>query len=421
MKITILATGSRGDVQPFVAVGFGLQQAGHEVTFVTNAHFETWVHSYGLNVRPVHWNAQAALQSEQGQRMVQSGRILETIRYFLQEAPKHIAQLQLESWAACQDAEILFYSLLSSWGYDIAEKLKIPGILGLLHPLIPTRSFPTQLLRVNLGGPLNLMTHYFTEQAFWQVVRRPTNTFRRQVLGLARLRFPETLFSVLRRQRCPLLCSLSPTVIARPPDWPEWVQMKGYWFLPAPPGWQAPADLVNFIRRGPAPVYVGFGSMTNQAAVAVGRLVVQALQLSGQRGVLVRGWGSLGIGEVADDIFFLDEAPHDWLFPQMVAVVHHGGVGTTAAGLRAGVPAVIVPHMQDQPYWGQRVYDMGVGPRPIPYSQLTAENLAQSITLAVRSQAIRERAEQMGQKIRREDGVGQAIEVFDHYVRPGRH
>lgn len=402
-------------------MGFGLRQAGHEVTFVTNAHFETWAHSYGLNVRPIHWNAQAALQSEQGQRMVQSGRMFEAIKYFLHEVPQYLAQLQLESWGACQDAEFLFYSILSSWGYDIAEKLKIPGIPGLLHPLIPTRSFPTHLLRVNLGGPLNLMTHYLTEQAYWQVVRRPTNTFRRQVLGLDPFRFPETLFTVLRQQRCPLLCSLSPAVIARPPDWPDWVQMKGYWFLPAPPGWQPPADLVNFIQSGPAPVYVGFGSMTNQGAAAMGRLVVKALQLSGQRGVLVRGWGSLGVGEVADDIFCLDEAPHDWLFPQMAAVVHHGGAGTTAAGLRAGVPTVIVPHMQDQPYWGQRVYDMGVGPRPIPYGKLTAENLARSITLAVHSQVIRERAKQVGQKIRGEDGVGQAIEVFEHYVSLRRH
>lgn len=421
MKITILATGSRGDVQPFVAVGFGLQQAGHEVTFVTNAHFETWVCRYGLNFRPVHWNAQTALQSEQGQRMVQSGGILEAIRYFLHEVPQHLAHLQLESWAACQDAEILFYSLLSSWGYDIAEKLKIPGMPGLLHPLIPTRAFPTQLLPVNLGGPLNLMTHYLTEQAFWQVVRRPTNTFRRQVLGLAPLKFPETLFTVLRRQRCPLLCSLSPIVIGRPPDWPDWVQMKGYWFLPAPPGWQPPADLVNFIQNGSAPVYVGFGSMTNPAAAVMGRLVVKALKLSGQRGVLVRGWGSLDMEDASDDIFFLNEVPHDWLFPQMVAIVHHGGAGTTAAALRAGVPGVIVPHMQDQPYWGQRVYDMGVGPRPIPYGKLTVENLAQSITTAVHSQAIRERAKQVGQKIRGEDGVGQAIEAIEHYARPARH
>lgn len=153
----------------------------------------------------------------------------------------------------------------------------------------------------------------------------------------------------------------------------------------------------------------------------MGRLVVKALQLSGQRGVLVRGWGSLGVEEVADDIFFLDEAPHDWLFPQMAAVVHHGGAGTTAAGLRAGVPAVIVPHMQDQPYWGQRVYDMGVGPKPLPYHKLTAEKLAQHITLAVRSHVIRERAEQMGRKIRGEDGVGQAIETIEHYASPGRH
>ncbi len=419
MKFTVLATGSRGDVQPFVAMGFGLQQAGHELCFVTNAHFESWIHSYGLNFRPIHWDAQASLQTEQGQRMVQSGRILDTIKYFMQVAPKLLPQLRAESWEACQDAKNLFYSI-SSCGHDIAEKLKIPSIPGLLHPFIPTRSFPTQVLLINLGGSLNLMTHYLTEQAFWQAIHHSNNTFRQKTLGLAPIRFPDTLFSVLRKQRNPLLCSLSPTVIPRPSDWPKYVHMNGYWFLPASPAWQAPSDLLDFINSGPPPVYVGFGSMANQGAEEMTGLVIKALKLSRQRGVLASGWGSLGAVDFSDDIFFLAETPHDWLFPQMAAVVHHGGAGTTAAGLRAGVPAVVVPHMQDQPYWGQRLYKMGLGPKPIPRRKLTVENLAQNITIAVHNQDIRERTRQVGQKIRAEDGIGRAIEVFEHYAGQDR-
>jgi sterol 3beta-glucosyltransferase len=419
MNVTILATGSRGDVQPFVALGFGLQQAGHKVYFATNTHFETWIRSYGLDFRPIRWDAQASLQTEHGQRMVQSGRILDAMKYFLQEVPKFFAPLLAESWEACRDAETLFYSIASPWGHSIAEKLGIPGVPGLLHPFIPTRCFPTQIMLVNLGGPLNLITHYLTEQAFWQVMRTPTNKFRRNTLELMPIRFPETIFSVLRQQEVPLFCSLSPTVIPRPPDWPEYVHIHGYWFLPAPPGWHPPSDLVDFISSGSPPVYVGFGSMTNQESDEMTRLVVKALKLSGQRGILARGWGSLGLEDFSDDVFFLDQVPHAWLFPQMAAVVHHGGAGTTAAGLHAGIPAVVVPHMQDQPYWGQRLYKMGLGPKPISRRKLTAENLAQNITIAVHNQAFQKRARQVGQKIRAEDGVARTVEVLEHYA--GQH
>lgn len=416
MRITVLATGSRGDVQPFVAIAFGLQQVGHEVCIATNAHFETWIRRYGLNFRPIPWDVQATLQTEQAQRMVQSGRILDLIKYFLQVTPKFLAQLQVESWRVCQDAETLFYSILSFWGHAIAERLKIPGVPGILHPLIPTRSFPTQILPVDLGGSLNLMTHYLTEQAFWQTFRIPANAFRQKTLGLAPIRFPDTLFSMWREQEIPLLYNLSPTVISKSSDWPKNVHVNGYWFLPAPPDWQPPADLVNFIKNGPPPVYVGFGSMTDQRAEETTRLVVEALKLSRQRGVLAGGWGSLSPVDFSDDVFFLVEAPHEWLFPQMAAVVYHGGAGTTAAGLRAGVPAVVVPHMQDQPYWGQQLYKLGVGPKPIPFKKLTAENLMQAITLAVCTPTIRERARQIGQKIRAEDGVAHTIKIFEHYV-----
>ncbi len=420
MRITVLAAGSRGDVQPFVAVGFALQQAGHEVCLVTNAHFESWIRRYGLKVRPLQWDARAALQTGQGQRMVQSGRFLDTAKYFLQVAPSLFDQLQVESWAACRDAENLFYSIATSCGHSIAEKLGIPSIPGLLHPFIPTRAFPTQVLLANLGGPLNLLTHYLVEHAFWQTVRRPTNTFRRETLGLPPIKFPNTLFSILRKQRTPLLCGLSPTIIARPPDWPNQVYMNGYWFLPSPPGWQPPSDLVDFINSGPPPVYVGFGSMTNQDAAEMSHLVIEALQLSGQRGVLTGGWDSLGQADFGENIFFLNEAPHDWLFPQMAAVVHHGGASTTAAGLRAGVPAVVVPHMQDQPYWGHRLYKMELGPKPIPRRKLTAKKLAKNITLVVRNQTVRARARQMGRKIRAEDGLGRVVELFEQHFSLGR-
>jgi sterol 3beta-glucosyltransferase len=142
-------------------------------------------------------------------------------------------------------------------------------------------------------------------------------------------------------------------------------------------------------------------------------LVIDALKRCGQRGVLSSGWGGLETNHLSKHLFSLKEAPHDWLFPQMAAVVHHGGAGTTAAGLRAGVPTIVVPHMQDQPYWGQIVHKLGAGPKPIPRKKLTAEILASSITQAVQDQAIIENARQIGNQIQAENGVGQAVKVIE--------
>lgn len=412
-RIAILATGSRGDVQPFVALAYGLQQAGRSVYLVTNSHFEPWAQTYGLAVRPIQWDAQASLQSERGQQMVHSGGLLAGIRYALQEAPRIFARVQGECRQACQDAEVLVYSLLSPWGQAIAEQAAIPSCPGLLHPMIPTGEFPTQLMPGNWGRVLNRLSHRLGEWGFWLLIRQATNTFRSQ-LGLPPIRFPHTVFDLIRQQQSPLLCSLSPAVLPPPADWPATVHMHGYWFLPPPPAWQPSSALLSFIRRGPPPVYVGFGSMANQGAAAMTGIVVDALHQAGQRGILTYGWGGLESNTIlGEDLFVLDEAPHEWLFPQMAAVVHHGGAGTTAAGFRAGIPQVIVPHMQDQPYWGGKVQALGCGPQPLPRSRLSASALAQAIHSTVNNPALRGNASALGEKVRAEEGVGWAVSFLE--------
>jgi UDP:flavonoid glycosyltransferase YjiC (YdhE family) len=197
--------------------------------------------------------------------------------------------------------------------------------------------------------------------------------------------------------------------------------MTGYWFLDDPPDWQPPARLVEFLDAGRPPVYVGFGSMAHRNPRQTTQLVQKALERSGQRGVLVTGWGGLadaGLPRTAD-VFMLDSIPHAWLFPRMAAVVHHGGSGTTGAGLRAGVPSVLVPHAGDQSFWARRVADMGIGPRPIPRRHLTAERLAAAMTRAVMDEGMRARAAAVGQTIRAENGIGRAIEVIERGVALG--
>jgi UDP:flavonoid glycosyltransferase YjiC (YdhE family) len=213
----------------------------------------------------------------------------------------------------------------------------------------------------------------------------------------------------------PIFGCYSPIISPKPPDWGENIHVCGYWFLDPAPYWQPPAPLINFLEAGAPPVYIGFGSMANRAPQKMAQLVQEALELSGQRGILAAGWGGLDNTNLPGNIITLDSVPHAWLFPRMAAVVHHGGAGTTGAGFRAGVPSVLVPHLGDQPFWAKRVSELGIGPVPIPRKQLTSERLAAAITTATTDQAMQARAAALGERIRAEDGVARTIEMIEGF------
>jgi UDP:flavonoid glycosyltransferase YjiC (YdhE family) len=196
-----------------------------------------------------------------------------------------------------------------------------------------------------------------------------------------------------------------------PGGWDATNHVTGYWFLDAHADWLPPQDLLEFLDAGDPPVYVGFGSMGNRNPAEAAEITLQALQRAGQRGVLAAGWGGLSPAELPESVYMTSSIPHNWLFPRMAAVVHHGGAGTTAAGLRAGIPSIVVPFMGDQPCWGQRVAALGVGPRPIPRRKLTVEALAAAIGQAIHDSQMRQRARQLGENIRDEHGVANAVAI----------
>lgn len=220
-------------------------------------------------------------------------------------------------------------------------------------------------------------------------------------------------FQSPRLQSGPVLYGFSEEVVAKPADWGSQAHVTGYWFLESERDWQPPPALVAFLQRGPAPITIGFGSMSSRKAEETAQLVLQALAKSGQRAILLTGWQGLQVDALPDYVFALDSAPHEWLFSQASAVVHHGAAGTTAAGLRAGVPSIVIPFFADQPFWGQRVADLGVGPTPIPRKRLTADRLAQAIQQAVQDSAMRQRAAALGQKIRAENGIAHAVALIE--------
>jgi sterol 3beta-glucosyltransferase len=232
----------------------------------------------------------------------------------------------------------------------------------------------------------------------------------RAELGLPPIR-PGAMFREQDRRRWPVRYGYSPAVLPRPPEWRPGLEVVGYFWPQRPAGWQPPAWLVDFLSAGPPPVFVGFGSLASGEGVRLSALVRDALRRAGVRGVIQAGWARLSTSD--DDIVTIGELPHDWLFPRMAAVVHHAGAGTTAAGLRAGVPAVPVPVAGDQPFWASRLDALGVTPGAVPYQRLTVDRLAAAIRAAVSQPAYRRRAEALATRITGEDGAGRVLSTVE--------
>ena len=412
-KILILANGTRGDVQPALALGVGLQAAGHDVRLWASPNFAEWIEGYGLKTAVSQVDVQAVMESAGGLAWIESGhKPLVQLRVMRQLIAEAGWTMILDAWHAAQDAELLISSFTSdTFAYSIAEARGIPLISLALQPtMIATQNgrslvnapLPNRISRINA-----LFARWLVEPAPWQIYGKLTNRFRRQVLALPPV---NARIVTQRRRETPTLMAYSRHVVPQPADWPAHFVTTGYLFLDEETAvWQPPAALTTFLNAGPPPVGLGFGSMTGRDPGRITHLLLEAIQQSGQRAVLLSGWAGLGEAALPETVFRLAAAPHGWLYPRLAAVVHHGGAGTTAAGLRAGVPSVVVPHMVDQPFWGQRVAELGVGPRPIPRHRLTAVKLATAIQTAVTDPAIKARAGAVGEQIGLEAGVETAV------------
>ncbi len=413
MIITLIATGSRGDVQPYVALGRGLRQAGHVVRFVTPRNFDALAAAHELEVWPVEANIEAIAGGDAMRDRVEGGNFLRLMAEMSRAAQVEAVRLAGVALDASRGADLILGGMGGLYtGLAVAEKLGLPFMQAYVVPFTPTGAFPGVLappLPRGLGAPFNRLTHHLTRQIVWQGFRAADGIARRETLGLRRAPFAGPYRSAATRG-LPVLYGFSPAVVPPPADWPD-TRVTGYWTLDAA-GWTPPPALLDFLAAGPPPVCVGFGSMGNRDPAATTALVLAAVWSAGQRVVLLSGWGGLNPVDLPDGVFALDSAPHEWLFPRMAAVVHHGGSGTTGAALRAGVPSIVVPFFGDQPFWGRRVAELGVGPAPIPRKQLTAARLAEAIRVAVTDDGLRRRAAALGAQLQAEDGVARAVAII---------
>ncbi len=412
-----------GDTQPFVALAARFKQQGHTVKLAARPDFAGLAASYGIEFAALGNPYKSLLRNEEVATAIGSGNMFRMIVKQASDVNQRKAFLEgldTDAIRAVEGADAIIYK--SSWipFFSIAEKAGVPSAAAMFMPLTRTSSFPSFLMGggKDRGAMIDSLIWRITEQFIWQVSRNFDNRMRGELLGLPRLPFLGP--SARQRERTPLYYAYSPIVIPRPADWPERIHVTGFWFSDPPPGWTPTPDLVAFLESGPPPVYVGFGSMPSVSAEDTLKLILKALELSHQRGVLLSGWA--GIGEdrkLPEYAFGIESVPHSWLFPRMGAVVHHGGAGTTGAGLRAGVPSIVTPFVADQPNWARRIEALGVGPRAIPFRKLTAELLADAIRQATSDTAMRQRASALGERIRHEDGVGTTVDLFMNFVRRG--
>jgi len=410
VNITILTLGTRGDVQPFIALGVGLKEAGHKVTLATGKGFEAFVTEHRLRHFTLDVDLLERLQSPEGKVAVSGKNLLDMVK----ETAFMYRKVLDQEWGASQGVDVVVYHPKALGGYHIAEALGVPGFLAHPVPMFsPTRAFPNPVLPFSdLGGFFNRMSYGAFLRLMTAPFHRMISRWRKETLRLPPRRLLASELELHSRPIRTLICC-SPHVVPPPADWDDSTTVTGYWFLDTQQDWRPPAHLAEFLEGGPPPVYVGFGSLGGWTSDKVITAALGALRQIRQRGVFATGGGRIP-SNMPDDVCVIESAPHDWLFPRMAAVVHHGGAGTTAEGLRAGKPTLICPSsFNDQAFWGRRVFELGIGPKPIPQRRVTVEALARAIHSVATDGAVRRRAEELGEKIRAEKGVARAVEIIE--------
>ncbi|CAN8260195.1 unnamed protein product [Cochlearia groenlandica] len=423
MQIVMLIVGTRGDVQPFVAIAKRLQDYGHRVRLATHANFKEFVLSAGLEFYPLG-----------GDPKVLAGYMVKN-KGFLPSGPSEIPiqrnqmrDIIYSLLPACKepdpDSGISFKAdaIIANppaYGHThVAEALKIPIHVFFTMPWTPTSEFPHPLSRVKSPAGYRL-SYQIVDSLIWLGIRDMVNDLRKKKLKSR----PVTYLSGTQGSgsNIPHGYMWSPHLCPKPKDWGPHIDVMGFCFLDLASNYEPPSELVEWLEAGDKPIYIGFGSLPVQEPEKMTEIIVEALERTKQRGIINKGWGGLGnLKEPKDFVYLLDNVPHDWLFPRCKAVVHHGGAGTTAAGLKASCPTTIVPFFGDQLFWGERVHARGVGPAPIPVEEFSLHKLEDAINFML-DDKVKSCAETLANAMKDEDGVSGAVKAFFKHLPNTEH
>ncbi|KAI0689542.1 hypothetical protein BC835DRAFT_1282708 [Cytidiella melzeri] len=411
-----LTIGSRGDVQPYIALGLRLKKDGHTVTIVTHPEYKDWIVGFGLAHRDAGGDPGALMQLSVENKMFSP----QFIKQSLTNYRTWLDALLLDSWNNCQDADVLLESPYAMAGVHIAEALHIPYFRVCTMPWTKTTQFPHPFIGPPVETPAaNALSYVLFDNILWAATAGQVNRWRRE-----HLKIDNTTMGHGPQSKIPVLYNFSSAVVPKPLDWSDSKVECGYWFLDNPDhNWGPPESLLRFMREARDEfkplVYIGFGSITVPDPQAVTEHIYQAVKKSDVRAIVSRGWSSRMAKKVQlevdipDEVYVIDKVPHDWLFPQVDAALHHGGAGTTGASLRAGIPTLIKPWFGDQYFWASRVQKLGAGLR-VP--SLRVSDLANALTKATSDRIMKEKAAIVGQKIRSEDGCQVAMRAIYTYL-----
>ena len=412
MKISILTNGTRGDVQPYIALGKALQEKGHDVLIACPENFCAWVETHGLKSCSIGIDMQAFIQTPEGKKVL-SGNVFAMIKIWKQIIMPSIQQTLDVAWTYAQDADTIIYHPKAAAAIDVAEKTGANLICTALFPIFQTAAFPFFLFKGHYGSFLNKLTYKLVSLSRIFFIKM-INRWRRESLGLknSALFMPidgDGKSEVLR------LCAVSPSIVKYPKTENQRVHTTGYWFLEEGENWQPGSEFLDFINAGEKPVYIGFGSMPTRHPERLTNEIIQGIKDAGVRAILATGWGGLKKTNLPDNIHLIENAPHDALFKYVRAVVHHGGAGTTASGLRAGLPTLICPVSFDQPFWGRLIVALGIGPRPLGLKKLTADDFSKRLIDLVENESYRSAAASIGKRIADENGVSRAVDLIESF------
>jgi sterol 3beta-glucosyltransferase len=405
MKIAIVCNDTRGGVQPYLALGLGLKRAGHSVSAVAPSEFIPMFAQNGIPISPLSGGDEVARMRAVG--MEEKGT-LATLRFMREHLPRRIADWTLETLDACNGVDTITGGIGGMvTGLSVADRLGVPFIPAHLQPVgVRTTEYAGVLMPwfpTWLGGAATRFSHALSDQAAWMPFRSAMIKARKRALGLSGR--PRAALGQ------PILYGFSRYVLPAPTETDAGQFVTGYWNMPAR-NWQPPRELDEFMAKSGTIVSFGFGSMAGQKPEELTEIVKTAIHRLGIRGIMITGSGMLADTQTTDHLFCINSVPHDWLFPRVHAVVHHGGAGTTAAALQAGVPSIIVPFAVDQPFWAQRIEALGVGGKSIPRRKLTVDRLVASLQQVLGDNKIQLAAQRLGEKMRTENGVENAVSFF---------
>lgn len=416
--ILLLTYGSRGDVEPYIALALGLKKAGFHPVLATASRFQSLIATFGIEAYTLTDAVIALIDSDAAKAMMEGTQGLWTrlksgIELTRKSGPPN-AVLVRDCWQAAQEInpDLIVFHPKAFAAPHIAAHLDIPVVMGVFQPMfVATADFPLMGMGF-LPSTLNKFSYKAASSAY-AMFRKPVNELRKS-FGLPSVRKGKHVLFPPERATYPILHAISAALIPRPSDWPPETEMTGFWLMPKTKT-PLPTELETFITAGDKPVFIGFGSMVSSDPQALAQIITDALDRTGLRAVVAKGWAGLDLKN-DKQILTIDPMPFDILFPHMAAVVHHGGLGTTATGLRAGVPSVIVPFFGDQPFWGRHVAALGVGPDPIPRTKLTSNTMASAMKRATTDQLMQEAARDMAANLASEDGVENAINILSKLI-----